>query len=147
MDAPLVPPKYFPGARSSPKPRHEFMKTFCNFSNQEALLSDDYSPYIDKCDIKSLCGEATLSKFSSKDEKLDKVENSVVCETKIASNVTVGFKPILFTKLRKPVEKSESLSLPPKMPKRKGAKKVNICKRKCSTDRSVLNIYIYKFFL
>ena len=102
------------------------MKTFCNFSNQEALLSDDYSPYIDQCDINSLYGDTTLSKLPSKDEKSHEIMNPLVCERKTAPNVTVGLTPTLFTKLRKPIEKAESLTTPSKTMKRKGVKKVKI---------------------
>lgn len=113
--------------RSSPKPRHEFMKTYINFSNQEALLSDDYSPYAEKCDVKSLKEDSTLSKASSMHENLEKGSfNTSYSEEKPASNLGMGFTPTFISKFKKPIQKADSLTLPPKTPKKKNFKKVTL---------------------
>ena len=126
----LLPAKSVLGLPSSPKPRHEFMKTYINFSNQEALLNDDYSPYTEKCDVKSLNEDPTLSKASNVHDNVEKETlNTSDSGEKPATNLAMGFTPTFLSKLKKPIEKADSLTLPPKTPKRKGNKKVNVKNR------------------
>ena len=122
----LLRTKNFLGRRSTPKPRQEFMKTYCNFSNQEALLCDDFSPYVEKCDVKSLNEDATLSKASKHENWENIAPNTSESAEKPASNLSLGFTPTLIAKLKKPIEKCDSLTLPPRTPKKKGNKKVNV---------------------
>ena len=118
-----IPPKHFLETLSSPRPRHEFMKTFCNFSNQEALLNDDYSPYTEKCDVKSLHEDTTPFK-SLENKNVKEISCSSDTEPNPTPQLAMGFTPTLITKIRKPIEKSESIAWPPKLSKRKGVKKV-----------------------
>ena len=114
----------FLGVRSSPRPRHEFMKTFCNFSNQEAVLSDDYSPYKDKFDSQSLNSNLTSNKLSADNATSNEVASTTPDKEKLSSSIVVGFTPTFISKFKKPIEKSESLVWPPKISKRKTTKKV-----------------------
>ena len=102
------------------------MKTYCNFSNQEALLCDDFSPYVEKCDVKSLNEDTTLSKASKHENWENIAPNTSESAEKPASNLSLGFTPTLIAKLKKPIEKCDSLTLPPRTPKKKGNKKVNV---------------------
>ena len=122
-DTPISNEKFL-GVRSSPKPRHEFMKTFCNFSNQEAVLSDDYSPYKDKFDAQSLNSNLTLNKLSVDNAKSNEVTSTTPDKEKLSSSIVVGFTPTFISKFKKPIEKTESLVWPPKISKRKTTKKV-----------------------
>ena len=122
-DTPISNEKFL-GVRSSPKPRHEFMKTFCNFSNQEAVLSDDYSPYKDKFDAQSLNSNLTLNKLAADNAKSNEVTSTTPDKEKLSSSIVVGFTPTFISKFKKPIEKSESLVWPPKISKRKTTKKV-----------------------
>ena len=87
------------------------------------MLNDDYSPYTEKCDVKSLHEDTTPFK-SLENKNVKEISCSSDTEPNPTPQLAMGFTPTLITKIRKPIEKSDSIAWPPKLSKRKGVKKV-----------------------